>query len=46
MRATLPLLEVTDFPPIARKSMETLQVSLGYKCNQRCLHCHVNVSPD
>lgn len=46
MYATLPLLEVTDFPVIHRKDMETLQVNLGYKCNQRCLHCHVNASPD
>lgn len=46
MRATLPLLEVTDFPPIRRKSLETLQVNLGYKCNQRCLHCYVNAGPN
>jgi len=25
--------------------METLQVNLGYKCNQSCLHCHVNAGP-
>ncbi len=46
MRATLPLLEDTDFPALQRKALETLQVNLGYKCNQRCLHCHVNASPD
>jgi radical SAM/Cys-rich protein len=23
----------------------TLQVNLGYRCNQQCLHCHVNASP-
>ncbi|MCX2783549.1 arsenosugar biosynthesis radical SAM protein ArsS [Microbulbifer thermotolerans] len=46
MRATLPLLEVTDFPVIRRKGLETLQVNLGYKCNQRCLHCHVNAGPN
>ncbi|MCR8921875.1 arsenosugar biosynthesis radical SAM protein ArsS [Dasania sp. GY-MA-18] len=45
MHATLPLLEVTDFPAIERQSLETLQVNLGYKCNQRCLHCHVNAGP-
>ncbi|WP_339667901.1 arsenosugar biosynthesis radical SAM (seleno)protein ArsS [Dasania marina] len=45
MHATLPLLEVTDFPAIQRQSLETLQVNLGYKCNQRCLHCHVNAGP-
>lgn len=46
MHATLPLLEVTDFPAIKRAPLTTLQVNLGYRCNQRCLHCHVNASPD
>ena len=45
MRATLPLLEVTDFPAIARRATRTLQVNLGYRCNQRCLHCHVSAGP-
>lgn len=45
MHATLPLLEVTDFPPIKRTQLDTLQVNLGYLCNQQCLHCHVNASP-
>lgn len=46
MHATLPLLETTDFPPIRRKGVETLQVNLGYRCNQSCLHCHVNAGPN
>ena len=45
MHATLPLLETTKFPAIGRKRLETLQVNLGYKCNQSCLHCHVNAGP-
>jgi radical SAM/Cys-rich protein len=45
MHATLPLLAETTFPPITRKRLETLQVNLGYRCNQRCLHCHVNAGP-
>lgn len=45
MHATLPLLAATDFPPIRRQSLETLQVNLGYKCNQSCVHCHVAASP-
>jgi radical SAM/Cys-rich protein len=45
MHATLPLLVATDFPPIRRRSLDTLQVNLGYKCNQSCLHCHVAASP-
>ena len=46
MHATLPLLKATDFPPIARRALDTLQVNLGYRCNQACFHCHVNAGPD
>lgn len=48
MHATLPLLRQasTRFPPIRRKSLETLQVNLGYTCNQSCNHCHVNAGPN
>ena len=45
MHATLPLLVRTDFPPIRRRRPETLQVNLGYVCNQTCVHCHVNAGP-
>jgi radical SAM/Cys-rich protein len=45
MHATLPLLLETDFPAIRRGPLETLQVNLGYLCNQSCLHCHVNAGP-
>ena len=45
MHATLPLLAATDFPMIKRNRLETLQVNLGYLCNQSCLHCHVNAGP-
>ena len=45
MRATLPLLLDTDFPPLDRGRLETVQVNLGYRCNQSCLHCHVNAGP-
>lgn len=45
MHDTMALLELTDFPAISRKPLDTLQVNLGYKCNQRCLHCHVNAGP-
>ena len=45
MHATLPLLAATSFPPLARGPLDTLQVNLGYKCNQSCLHCHVNAGP-
>ena len=45
MHATLKLLADTDFPPLARRRLETLQVNVGYVCNQTCLHCHVNAGP-
>lgn len=45
MHATLPLLRASDFPSIRRRRLETLQVNLGYRCNQACLHCHVNAGP-
>lgn len=46
MRPTLPLLVQTEFPALRRNALETLQVNLGYKCNQSCLHCHVNAGPN
>ena len=46
MHATLPLLQVTEFPPLTRHQLTTLQVNLGYRCNQSCLHCHVNAGPN
>ncbi len=45
MHATLPLLQQTDFPPVRRGELETLQVNLGYLCNQSCQHCHVDAGP-
>ena len=42
MHATLPLLQATEFPALHRGKLGTLQVNLGYQCNQSCLHCHVN----
>jgi radical SAM/Cys-rich protein len=46
MNQTLHLMKSRGFPHLRRKALETLQVNLGYKCNQACLHCHVNASPD
>ncbi|MDQ6968237.1 MAG: radical SAM protein, partial [Mariprofundaceae bacterium] len=40
-----PLLEKTDFPAIRRGKLTTLQVNLGYLCNQTCVHCHVDAGP-
>jgi len=45
MRDTWPLLEQIAFPPIRRGRLDTLQVNVGYRCNQTCVHCHVDASP-
>ncbi|MDX8394129.1 MAG: arsenosugar biosynthesis radical SAM protein ArsS [Mariprofundales bacterium] len=34
-----------SFPSLLRKKITTLQVNLGYRCNQRCVHCHVRAGP-
>jgi len=39
------LLAGVPFPAIRRGKLETLQVNLGYRCNQSCVHCHVNAGP-
>jgi radical SAM/Cys-rich protein len=31
--------------PLARRSVETLQINLGKRCNQACHHCHVDAGP-
>ena len=46
MHQTLHLMKSRGFPHLRRNALETLQVNLGYKCNQACFHCHVNASPD
>ena len=45
MLDTRALLLETDFPPVFRTKLETLQVNLGYLCNLSCTHCHVNAGP-
>ena len=39
-------LSCTDFPPLRRRSLQILQVNMGYLCNQSCIHCHVNAGPN
>ena len=34
------------FPPLRRGALTTLQVNLGYRCNQACSHCHVDAGPN
>jgi radical SAM/Cys-rich protein len=45
MRDTWPLLEPIAFPPIRRGRLDTLQLNVGYRCNQSCVHCHVDAGP-
>src|SRR3954462_5469555 len=45
MHETFPLLEKIPFPAIRRGPLDTLQVNVGYRCNQSCVHCHVGASP-
>jgi radical SAM/Cys-rich protein len=45
MLDTAHLLSPTTFPEITRGRLETLQINLGYRCNQTCKHCHVNAGP-
>ena len=45
MHPTLPLLDKIPFPAIRRGRLDTLQLNVGYRCNQSCVHCHVNASP-
>jgi radical SAM/Cys-rich protein len=42
----LPKLLPGSFPALQRGRLETLQVNLGYRCNQQCLHCHVAAGPN
>src|SRR5437667_7895511 len=45
MRDPWPRLEQMSFPAIRRGRLDTLQVNVGYRCNQSCVHCHVNAGP-
>ncbi len=38
--------QITHFPTLRRGRLEILQVNLGYRCNQQCVHCHVNAGPN
>lgn len=45
MHETWSRLSNSDFPALHRAKLKTLQVNLGYRCNQSCVHCHVNAGP-
>ncbi len=31
---------------IRKVGLQTIQINLGNRCNQRCLHCHIGASPE
>ncbi len=35
----------TEFPAVFRKKLDTVQVNLTLRCNQACVHCHVDAGP-
>lgn len=39
------ILELHNILP-GRKKLKVLQLNLGRKCNQSCIHCHVNAGPN
>jgi radical SAM/Cys-rich protein len=45
VHSTVEFLTQTQFPAIRRRAVDTLQLNLGYLCNQSCTHCHVNAGP-
>lgn len=36
----------THFPDLRRSRLNTLQINMGYRCNQQCIHCHVEAGPN
>jgi radical SAM/Cys-rich protein len=38
--------EVSTGDGLHSVEIDTLQINLGLRCNQRCRHCHVSASPD
>lgn len=45
MSAIAAQASATDFPPLSRGDLHTLQINLGYLCNIACTHCHVEAGP-
>ncbi|MBI5055101.1 MAG: arsenosugar biosynthesis radical SAM protein ArsS [Nitrospirae bacterium] len=39
-------LKEAGYHPLTARDISTLQVNIGYKCNLRCRHCHVEASPE
>ncbi|PDW02174.1 arsenosugar biosynthesis radical SAM (seleno)protein ArsS [Candidatus Viridilinea mediisalina] len=45
-RFGIKLSEVGAAPLRAAERIEVLQINVGRRCNQTCLHCHVDAGPD
>ena len=45
MHQVLPRLRRLPYQPLQRGALETLQINVGYRCNQACVHCHVDAGP-
>lgn len=39
-------LATKEASPLQANGIEVLQINIGYRCNLRCRHCHVNGSPE
>ena len=39
-------LSATEDYPLKAEDISILQVNMGYTCNLRCVHCHIDASPD
>jgi len=39
-------LKTLNLFPLQPKTLEILQINVGYMCNQVCAHCHVDAGPD
>ena len=46
MNAFEKKISTIDAYPLKAEKITTLQINMGYKCNLRCAHCHVEASPD
>ncbi|MBH44510.1 MAG: radical SAM protein [Gammaproteobacteria bacterium] len=46
MHDVYQLIKNSDFPVIFRDELKCIQINMGYRCNQSCVHCHVNAGPN
>ena len=46
MRDTAAAARANPVSGAAPRRLDTLQINVGYRCNQSCFHCHVNAGPE